>query len=241
MVRRKIEIRRIENPTTRQVTFSKRRLGLMKKAFELSVLCDAEVALIIFSQKGTIFHFASSNSLQGTIDRYKMQTEESGLIRSETVSSDDHVLKKLRHESAEMANKILKLEASKRKLLGEEIGSCSLEELQQLEKQLEKGVCCIRSKKAEIFMEEIQKLKTNENILAAENAMLSHKLGMHIAKDLLAANEPNKLILHGDMRDDDSSGGTSVVETDLSIGISERRIRRWKPIPLFPTSNNNHS
>ncbi|RXH94980.1 hypothetical protein DVH24_024664 [Malus domestica] len=60
MVRGKIEIKRIENDTSRQVTFSKRRNGLLKKAFELSVLCDAEVAVIIFSQKGRINEFSSS-------------------------------------------------------------------------------------------------------------------------------------------------------------------------------------
>ena len=60
MVRGKIQMRRIENATSRQVTFSKRRNGLLKKAYELSVLCDAEVALIIFSQKGRLYEFASS-------------------------------------------------------------------------------------------------------------------------------------------------------------------------------------
>ncbi|KAK2985064.1 hypothetical protein RJ640_022942 [Escallonia rubra] len=61
MVRGKIQMKPIENATSRQVTFSKRRNGLLKKAYELSVLCDAEVALIIFSQKGRLFDFASSN------------------------------------------------------------------------------------------------------------------------------------------------------------------------------------
>ena len=60
MVRGKTQMRRIENPTSRQVTFSKRRSGLLKKAFELSVLCDAEVALIIFSTRGKLYEFASS-------------------------------------------------------------------------------------------------------------------------------------------------------------------------------------
>lgn len=59
-MRGKTEIKRIENATSRQVTFSKRRGGLLKKAFELSVLCDAEVSLIIFSQKGMLFEFSSS-------------------------------------------------------------------------------------------------------------------------------------------------------------------------------------
>ena len=53
-------MKRIENATSRQVTFSKRRNGLLKKAFELSVLCDAEVSLIIFSPKAKLYEFASS-------------------------------------------------------------------------------------------------------------------------------------------------------------------------------------
>ncbi|KAJ7538646.1 hypothetical protein O6H91_11G058000 [Diphasiastrum complanatum] len=60
MGRGKIEIKRIENATSRQVTFSKRRGGLLKKAHELAVLCDAQVALIIFSNTGKLFEYASS-------------------------------------------------------------------------------------------------------------------------------------------------------------------------------------
>jgi hypothetical protein len=59
MVRGKTQMKRIENATSRQVTFSKRRNGLLKKAFELSVLCDAEVALVVFSPRGKLFEFAS--------------------------------------------------------------------------------------------------------------------------------------------------------------------------------------
>ena len=61
MGRGKIEIKRIENSSNRQVTFAKRRNGLLKKAYELSVLCDAEVALIIFSGGGRLFEFSSSS------------------------------------------------------------------------------------------------------------------------------------------------------------------------------------
>lgn len=60
MGRGKIEIKRIENANSRQVTFSKRRNGLLKKAQELSILCDAEVAVIIFSNTGKLFEFSSS-------------------------------------------------------------------------------------------------------------------------------------------------------------------------------------
>lgn len=67
MVRGKIEIKRIENATSRQVAFSKRRKGLLKKAYELSVLCDAQVALIIFSQNGRLYEFSSSKYVSSII------------------------------------------------------------------------------------------------------------------------------------------------------------------------------
>lgn len=60
MGRGKIVIRRIDNSTSRQVTFSKRRSGLLKKAKELAILCDAEVGLMIFSSTGRLHDFAST-------------------------------------------------------------------------------------------------------------------------------------------------------------------------------------
>ncbi|KAJ0713178.1 putative transcription factor MADS-type1 family [Helianthus debilis subsp. tardiflorus] len=59
MGRGKVELKRIENPTNRQVTFSKRRDGLFKKAIELSILCEAEVALLVFSSSGKSYQFSS--------------------------------------------------------------------------------------------------------------------------------------------------------------------------------------
>nr|AIZ95390.1 MADS44 [Erycina pusilla] len=53
-------MKKIENTKRRLVTFSKRRNGLLKKAWELSVLCDTEIGLIIFSPQGKMFEFSSS-------------------------------------------------------------------------------------------------------------------------------------------------------------------------------------
>ncbi|KAG6409200.1 hypothetical protein SASPL_132234 [Salvia splendens] len=64
MGRGKIVIRRIDDMTSRQVTFSKRRNGLLKKAKELAILCDAEVALIIFSSTGKLYDFGSTASCE---------------------------------------------------------------------------------------------------------------------------------------------------------------------------------
>lgn len=60
MVRGKVQMRRIENPVHRQVTFCKRRGGLLKKARELSVLCDADVGVIIFSSQGKLHELATN-------------------------------------------------------------------------------------------------------------------------------------------------------------------------------------
>lgn len=61
MGRGRVELKRIENKINRQVTFAKRRNGLLKKAYELSILCDAEVAVIIFSARGKLYEFCSSS------------------------------------------------------------------------------------------------------------------------------------------------------------------------------------
>ncbi|XP_042385768.1 calcium-dependent protein kinase 5-like [Zingiber officinale] len=58
MGRGRVEVRRIENKINRKVTFSKRKAGLLKKAYELSVLCDVELSLIIFSSRGKLFDFS---------------------------------------------------------------------------------------------------------------------------------------------------------------------------------------
>ncbi|CAH8546253.1 unnamed protein product [Heterobilharzia americana] len=61
MGRKKILIKKIADERNRQVTFTKRKLGLMKKAYELSILCDCEIALIVFTSSQKLFQYASSD------------------------------------------------------------------------------------------------------------------------------------------------------------------------------------
>ncbi|XP_043239450.1 myocyte-specific enhancer factor 2B-like [Amphibalanus amphitrite] len=61
MGRRKIQISRITDERNRQVTFTKRKFGLMKKAYELSVLCDCEISLIMFNSSNKLFQYASTD------------------------------------------------------------------------------------------------------------------------------------------------------------------------------------
>ncbi|KAG8660422.1 hypothetical protein MANES_02G156400v8 [Manihot esculenta] len=70
MGRVKLEIKKIENNTNRQVTFSKRRNGLIKKAYELSILCDIDIALIMFSPSGRLSHFSGKKRIEDVFARY---------------------------------------------------------------------------------------------------------------------------------------------------------------------------
>ncbi|CAM8895608.1 unnamed protein product [Rhodiola kirilowii] len=60
MGRGKVVIQRIDNSTSRQVTVSKRRNGLLKNGKELAILCDAEVGVMVFSSTGKLYDYASS-------------------------------------------------------------------------------------------------------------------------------------------------------------------------------------
>ncbi|KAG6429527.1 hypothetical protein SASPL_107579 [Salvia splendens] len=188
MVRGKVEMKRIENPTSRQVTFSKRRNGLLKKAYELSVLCDAEVALIIFSQKGRLYEFSSSNSskiseflstvlklrmicMQKSIEKYlERAREEQGNEVEQRMK-----LQYLKHEAALMMKKIELLENSQRKLLGQNLGAYSLQELHETENQLQRSLHNVRARKAQLYKEETEKLLAKEKFLLEENSKLSQK------------------------------------------------------------------
>ncbi|XP_041008231.1 truncated transcription factor CAULIFLOWER D-like isoform X2 [Juglans microcarpa x Juglans regia] len=81
MGRGKVQLKRIEDKSSRQVTFSKRKGGLMKKARELAVLCDVEVALMIFSDRGRLYEFSSAESLGKILERYRTHVEEEIAVR----------------------------------------------------------------------------------------------------------------------------------------------------------------
>ncbi|KAJ9188407.1 hypothetical protein P3X46_003766 [Hevea brasiliensis] len=212
MVRGKTQMRRIENATSRQVTFSKRRNGLLKKAFELSVLCDAEVALIIFSPRGKLCEFANS-SMQATIQRYRKHVKDTQISRK----ISDENMQQLKTEATNMVKNIELLEIAKRKLLGECLGSCTIEELQQIEQQLERSVSNVRARKNQVFKEQIERLKEKEKLLADENARLCEKCGVQPWQSL-------KVV--GETRLCEESSPVSDVETELFIGPPETRTQR---------------
>ncbi|KAM8795053.1 myocyte-specific enhancer factor 2B-like [Eudromia elegans] len=98
MGRKKIQISRILDQRNRQVTFTKRKFGLMKKAYELSVLCDCEIALIIFNSTNRLFQYASTD-----MDRVLLKyTEYSEPHESRTNSDILETLKRKGLENQEL-------------------------------------------------------------------------------------------------------------------------------------------
>ncbi|XP_019056051.1 PREDICTED: MADS-box transcription factor 23-like isoform X2 [Nelumbo nucifera] len=151
MGRGKIEIKRIENATSRQVTFSKRRAGLLKKAQELSILCDAEVALIIFSSCGKLFEFASS-CMKRTLSRYNKC-----LDCSETALVEYGAKKQQSKEVNILKDEIARLRMANRRMMGKELMGLSLKELQNLEHQLSEGILSVKDRKEQLLLEQLEK------------------------------------------------------------------------------------
>nr|AJW29026.1 AGL11 MADS-box protein [Pyrus pyrifolia] len=171
MGRGKIEIKRIENTTNRQVTFCKRRNGLLKKAYELSILCDAEIALIVFSSRGRLYEY-SNNNIRNTIERYKKACSDSTGPSSITEINAQYY----QQESAKLRQQIQMLQNSNRHLMGDALSNLTVKELKQLENKLERGMTRIRSKKDEMLIAEIEYLQKKEIELENENVYLRTKI-----------------------------------------------------------------
>ncbi|XP_037439999.1 MADS-box transcription factor 13-like isoform X2 [Triticum dicoccoides] len=166
MGRGRIEIKRIENTTSRQVTFCKRRNGLLKKAYELSVLCDAEVALIVFSSRGRLYEYSNN--------RYKKAHacgSTSGVPLIEVNAQQYY-----QQEAAKLRHQIQMLQSTNKHLVGDSVGNLSLKELKQLESRLEKGIAKIRARKNELLSSEINYMVKREIELQSDNIDLRTKI-----------------------------------------------------------------
>ncbi|RID66187.1 hypothetical protein BRARA_D01347 [Brassica rapa] len=170
MGRGKIVIKRIDDSTSRQVTFSKRRKGLIKKAKELAILCDAEVGLIIFSNTDKLYDFSSS-SMKSAIERFnKTKMEQQQLLNpaSEVMF--------WQREAATLRQELHSLQEYHRQLMGEQLNGLSVNELHNIESTLEMSLRGIRMKKEQMLTDEIKELTKKRNLIHHENLELSRKV-----------------------------------------------------------------
>ncbi|CAH8357419.1 unnamed protein product [Eruca vesicaria subsp. sativa] len=176
MGRKKLEIKRIENKSSRQVTFSKRRNGLIEKARQLSVLCDASVALLVVSASGKLYNFSSGDNLVKIIDRYGKQ-------HADDLKALDLQSKALKYGSH---HELLELVESK---LVESNSDVSVDSLVQLEDNLETALSVTRARKTELMLKLVDSLKEKEKLLKEENRGLTSQ----IEKKNLAGEEADNM------------------------------------------------
>ncbi|XP_047047327.1 MADS-box transcription factor 8-like [Lolium rigidum] len=174
MGRGRVELKRIENKINRQVTFAKRRNGLLKKAYELSVLCDAEVALIIFSNRGKLYEFCSGQSMPKTLERY--QKCSYGGPDTALQNKENELVASSRNEYLKLKARVENLQRTQRNLLGEDLGTLGIKELEQLEKQLDSSLRHIRSTRTQHMLDQLTDLQRKEQMLCEANKCLRRKL-----------------------------------------------------------------
>ncbi|KQK00037.1 hypothetical protein BRADI_3g46920v3 [Brachypodium distachyon] len=172
MGRGKIVIRRIDNSTSRQVTFSKRRNGIFKKAKELAILCDAEVGLMIFSSTGRLYEY-SSTSMKSVIDRYGKTKDE-----QQVVANPNSELKFWQREAASLRQQLHNLQENHRQLMGEDLSGLNVKELQSIENQLEISIRGVRTKKDQLLFDEIHELNRKGSMVHQENMELYKKISL---------------------------------------------------------------
>ncbi|CAA7034743.1 unnamed protein product [Microthlaspi erraticum] len=176
MGRRKVEIKRIENKSSLQVTFSKRRNGLIEKARQLSVLCDSSVAVLVVSASGKLYDSSSGDSMTKIIDRYEMQHA--------------HDLRTL--ELAEQTRNYLPhkelLELVQSNLEEPNVGNVSVDSLISVEDQLETALSVTRARKAELMMEIVKTLQEKEKLMIEANQVLASQVRKPHTLMLLEAN-----------------------------------------------------
>ncbi|RHN69211.1 MADS-box transcription factor 1 [Medicago truncatula] len=175
MGRGRVELKRIENKINRQVTFAKRRNGLLKKAYELSVLCDAEVALIVFSNRGKLYEFCSTSSMLKTLERYQKcnygapeaNAHSKEALVLELSSQQEYLKLKARYES---------LQRTQRNLMGEDLGPLSSKDLETLERQLDSSLKQIRSTRTQFMLDQLGDLQRKEHLLCEANRALRQRM-----------------------------------------------------------------
>ncbi|KAL8150227.1 hypothetical protein V2J09_020035 [Rumex salicifolius] len=179
MARGKVQMKRIENKKYRQVTFVKRRSGLIKKALEISVLCDAQVALIIFSTKGNLFEFSSDSRMEKILERYNTFTDG----ESKLGSKEDNLEGNWAFEAAKFKAKIELLERNHRNYLGQDLDALSVTEIQSLEQKMDVAIKRIRARKEELMLESMSKLLEKEREMQEQNYMLLNKSASLVPPD----------------------------------------------------------
>ncbi|KAJ0267299.1 hypothetical protein HA466_0011500 [Hirschfeldia incana] len=184
MGRRKMEIKRIENKSSRQVTFCKRRNGLMEKARQLSVLCGSSVAVLIVSSTGKVYSSSSGDSMAKILKHYEVR------------HADELKTLDLKEKTQNYLSLKESLETVQCKLEEQNVDNISVESLTSLEEQFKTALSLTRARKKELMMELVKTLQEKEKLLRDENTVLASQLAkMGKENELLETEEERAMLL----------------------------------------------
>ncbi|KAL8474766.1 hypothetical protein ACS0TY_031268 [Phlomoides rotata] len=172
MGRGRVQLKRIENKINRQVTFSKRRSGLLKKANEISILCDADVGLIVFSTKGKLFEYATDSCMERILERYERHSYSERQLKEPNLESPAS----WSLEHAKLKARMEVLQRNQRHYMGEDLDNLGMKELQNLEHQLDVSLKHIRTRKNQVMNESISELQKKDKALREQNNLLAKKI-----------------------------------------------------------------
>ncbi|XP_066343807.1 MADS-box transcription factor 31-like isoform X2 [Miscanthus floridulus] len=163
MGRGKVELKKIENPTNRQVTFFKRRMGLFKKANELAILCDAQIGVIIFSGSGRMYEYSSPPwRIANIFDRY--------LKAPSTRFEEMDIQQKIVQEMTRMKDERNRLRMIMAQYMGEDLASFSVQDLSNLEQQIEFSLYKVRLRKQELLDQQLLEISQREMHMPGEQS-----------------------------------------------------------------------
>ncbi|KAL0665351.1 hypothetical protein Bca4012_102189 [Brassica carinata] len=174
MGRAKLEIKPIQKSTNRQITYSKRKKGLIKKAYELSTLCDIDLALLMFSPSDRLCIFSSETRIEDVLAKYinlPDQERENAIVfpdrsKRQGIQNKEYLLRTLEQ---------LKTEND----MAFQINEPRYEAIHSDVKELEKELCRLQQQ-LQISEEELRKFEPDpvrftsmEEMEACENHLLS--------------------------------------------------------------------
>lgn len=163
-----MKMKKIEDLSARQVTFSKRRQGMFKKAHELSTLCDAEVAALVVSPAGRFHNYASSK-IEDILCKFSMQCDE----EKHSADFQRENMNRVEHVNSGIDEKMKRL----RLIMSMYLHKWGIEELQQLEMMLEPILKRVTARKKEIMCKELPaplQTKIMKTIPAAQSGVKNY-------------------------------------------------------------------
>ncbi|KAK2660641.1 hypothetical protein Ddye_007174 [Dipteronia dyeriana] len=169
MARGKIQIKRIENSTNRQVTYSKRRNGLFKKARELTVLCDAKVSLIMISSTNKVQEYISPSAIS-TKEFFDQYQRTSGIdLWSSPYENMQESLKKLKEVNRNLRREI-------RQRIGEGLNGLKFKQICALQQEIDESLKVTRERRLKVMSNQIETTRKKVRNLEGVNSKLENRV-----------------------------------------------------------------